>query len=88
MNLVQGTYPGSTPTAHCKKTPLCHCHYHPTNLPKAKPKTIFDIGCGHLAPSMATVLSIHALRLQIFQSSSAVKSFDDFVNNGRGYQIR
>jgi hypothetical protein len=32
-----------------------------TNLPKAKPKIVFDIGCDHLAPSMAIVLFIHAL---------------------------
>jgi hypothetical protein len=32
-----------------------------TNLPKAKPKIVFDIGCDHLAPIMAIVLFIHAL---------------------------
>jgi hypothetical protein len=34
-----------------------------TSLPKVKPKIIFDIGCDHLAPSMATIFSIHALHL-------------------------
>jgi hypothetical protein len=34
-----------------------------TSLLEVKPKTIFDIGCDHLAPSMATILSIHALHL-------------------------
>jgi hypothetical protein len=32
-----------------------------TNLPKVKPKIVFDIGCDHLAPIMAIVLFIHAL---------------------------
>jgi hypothetical protein len=35
-----------------------------TCLPEAKPKTIFDISCDHLAPNMAIILSIHALHLQ------------------------
>jgi hypothetical protein len=34
-----------------------------TSLPNVKPKIIFDIGCDHLAPSMATILFIHALHL-------------------------
>ncbi len=34
-----------------------------TNLLEVNPKTIFDIGCDHLAPSMAAILSIHALHL-------------------------
>jgi hypothetical protein len=34
-----------------------------TSLPKVKPKIIFDIGCDHQTPSMATILSIHALHL-------------------------
>jgi hypothetical protein len=33
------------------------------NLPKTKPKTIFDIGCDLFALSMAIVLYIHALHL-------------------------
>jgi hypothetical protein len=32
-----------------------------TSFPKAKPKTI--ISCDNLAPSMAIILSIHALHL-------------------------
>jgi hypothetical protein len=31
---------------------------------KAKPKTILDIGCDHIAPSMTVLLSIDALHLQ------------------------
>jgi hypothetical protein len=34
-----------------------------TSLSKVKPKIIFDIGCDHLAQSIATILSIHALHL-------------------------
>jgi hypothetical protein len=34
-----------------------------TSLLEAKPKTIFDIGCDHLAPNMAIVLFVHALHL-------------------------
>jgi hypothetical protein len=34
------------------------------NFPEAKAKTIINIGCDHLAPSMAIILSIHALHLQ------------------------
>jgi hypothetical protein len=30
-----------------------------TNLPKFKLKTIFDIGCDHLAPNIAILLSLH-----------------------------
>jgi hypothetical protein len=33
------------------------------NFLEVKPKIIFDIGCDHLAPSMAIILSIHALHL-------------------------
>ncbi len=33
------------------------------SLPETKPKTIFDIGCDHFAPSMAIVFSIHDLHL-------------------------
>jgi hypothetical protein len=36
----------------------------PTNLSKVQPKTIFDIGHDHLAPSMAIVLFVHALHFQ------------------------
>jgi hypothetical protein len=35
-----------------------------TNFRKSKPKIIFDIGCDNLAPSMAIILSTHALHLQ------------------------
>jgi hypothetical protein len=35
-----------------------------TSFPKAHTKIILDIGCDHLAPSMAIILSIHALHLQ------------------------
>jgi hypothetical protein len=35
-----------------------------TSFPEAKPKTILDIGCDHLTPSMAIILSIYALHLQ------------------------
>ncbi len=31
------------------------------SLPKAKPKIVFDIGCDHLAPSMAIIFFIHVL---------------------------
>jgi hypothetical protein len=31
------------------------------NLPKTKPKQFFYIGCDQLTPSMAIILSIHAL---------------------------
>jgi hypothetical protein len=34
-----------------------------TSLLKTKPKTIFDIGCDHIAPNMPIVLSIHGLHL-------------------------
>jgi len=34
-----------------------------TSFAKVKPKTILDIGCDHLAPSMAIILCIHALHL-------------------------
>jgi hypothetical protein len=33
------------------------------SLLEIKPKIVFDIGCDHLAPSMPTILSIHALHL-------------------------
>jgi hypothetical protein len=33
------------------------------SFPKAKPKSILDIGYDHLTPSMAIILSIHALHL-------------------------
>jgi hypothetical protein len=32
-----------------------------TSLPEAQPKTIFNIGGDHLTPSMAIIISIHAL---------------------------
>ncbi len=35
-----------------------------TSFPEVKPKMIIDIGYDHLAPSMAVVLSIHALHLR------------------------
>jgi hypothetical protein len=35
-----------------------------TSLLETKPNIIFDIGCDHLAPRMAIILSIHALYLQ------------------------
>jgi len=38
-------------------------------LPIAKPKTIFDISCDDLAPSMAIIFSIHALHLGKLVSS-------------------
>jgi hypothetical protein len=34
-----------------------------TSFAEVKPKTILDIGCDHLAPSMAIILCIHALHL-------------------------
>ncbi len=34
-----------------------------TNLPKAKPKWIFYIGCDQFTPNMTIVLSVHALHL-------------------------
>jgi hypothetical protein len=34
-----------------------------TSFPKAKPKTIIDIGYDHFTPSMAVILFIHALHL-------------------------
>jgi hypothetical protein len=34
-----------------------------TSLLKAKPKQFFYIGCGQLTPSMAIILSVHALHL-------------------------
>jgi hypothetical protein len=35
-----------------------------TSFPEVKPKIILNMGCDHLAPSMAIILSIHALNLQ------------------------
>jgi hypothetical protein len=35
-----------------------------TSFLEAQVKIILDIGCDHLAPSMAIILSIHALHLQ------------------------
>jgi hypothetical protein len=35
-----------------------------TSFPEAKPKIILNIGCDHLAPSMAIIFSIHTLNLQ------------------------
>jgi hypothetical protein len=35
-----------------------------TSLLETRPDIIFDIGCNHLAPNMAIILSIHALHLQ------------------------
>jgi hypothetical protein len=40
-----------------------------TSLSKAKPKNVFDINCDDLAPSMAIIISIHALNLQMLVSS-------------------
>jgi hypothetical protein len=34
-----------------------------TNFLETKPRTILNIGCDHLAPSMAIILYIHALHL-------------------------
>jgi hypothetical protein len=34
------------------------------SLLETKPKIVFDISCDHLAPSMAIILSIHALHLR------------------------
>jgi hypothetical protein len=34
-----------------------------TSFFEVKAKTILDIGCDHLAPNMAIILSIHALHL-------------------------
>jgi hypothetical protein len=34
------------------------------SLLEAQPKSIFDISCDHLAPSMAIIHSIHALHFQ------------------------
>jgi hypothetical protein len=35
-----------------------------TSLLETRSKIIFDIGCDHLAPNMAIILSIHALHLR------------------------
>jgi hypothetical protein len=34
------------------------------SLPKAQPKTIFNIGGDYFTPSMAIILSVHALNLE------------------------
>jgi hypothetical protein len=35
-----------------------------TTLLETRPNLFFDMGCDHLAPNMAIILSIHALHLQ------------------------
>jgi len=40
-----------------------------TNLPKVKPKQKIYVGCDQLTPSMAIILSIHALHLGRVMSS-------------------
>jgi hypothetical protein len=50
------------------------------NLPKAKPKIAFDIGCDQLAPSMAIVLFIHALHFaKAYDESEATMEFEQDI---------